>query len=187
MPRQRRHTRRRRQKRIPWGWLAWLTLLIALLAIYFRGGLPYGLPGSTMSPGRTINLVESSQKPVTAGTPGWEYQRTLKADLNGDASEETIVVLARVSRVPGRTDVYQWDDGQPWQIYVQDGPNLTHIYSRYVQLGQLNVFITDEQPARVGIAENQGAGYGLYAVTYVRPGQVRAVELAKLPLKDKIW
>jgi hypothetical protein len=183
MPRPR--SRYRRRKKVPWRWLACLIAAAVLLVLYLLGALPWRPPAAHAP--TMLNLVDPEQQPVTAPAPGWDYSRTLQADLDSDGAQETVHVLARVSRVPGRIDEYMWDDGQPWQVYIQDGDRVTHVYARFVQLGRLDVLITDEERPRLAIVEAQGAGYALYTVVYDGPDQVTLRELARLPVREYAW
>lgn len=178
----RRHYRRRRWP----GWGSVAVLLAVGLTAYYLGLNMKPVP-EKHAPPTVVNLVDPRQELITAGAPGWEYRRTLYADLDGDNSVETIEILARVLRAPKGSDDYQWDDGQPWQVYVQDGGEITHVYARYVQLGRLEVFVTDETPSRLAIAEAQGAGYALYYVEYTGPRRITAKEIANLPVRDRAW
>lgn len=166
---------------VHWSWAIWSGLLVAalLLVVAPRLGL---MPKSVAR--RPVDLVDSRQELVVAGAPGWEYHRSFEVDLNGDNHPETVDILARVSRTPERSDDYQWDDGQPWQVYVRDGDQLTHIYARWVQLGRLSVYATDEPRPRLIIAESQGAGYSLYAVEYQGPNRYKAVTITDFAVRD---
>jgi hypothetical protein len=176
------NNRRPREKGlVHWSWVVWSALLVAvvLLVVAPRLGL---MPRSGAR--RPVNLIDPRQELVVAGSPGWDYHRTFEADLDGDNRPETIEILARVQREPGRDNDYQWDDGQPWQVYVRDGDQLTHVYARWVQLGRLSVYVTDELRPRLIIAESQGAGYALYAVEYQGPDRFKATMMTDFPVRD---
>jgi hypothetical protein len=174
----------RRRSRTPWGWLL-VVALAAAAGAYLGHSIGRAISERTAPVPEPVTLVDPRHELVTATTPGWEYQRSLQADLDGDNTLETIEILARVLRSPSRPGEYQWDDGQPWQVYVKDGDHITHIYARYVQLGGLEVLVTDEPQPRLVIAETQGAGYALYAVEYGGPGKAKATELAAVPVRDR--
>ena len=111
--------------------------------------------------------------------PG-DYRRTARVDLDGDGREEQIVVLAAVELVrdggefPGIDD-FAWDDGQPWQVYVEEpGGQRTYLFSQFVQLGTVEALV-DPDAARIWIVVQTGAGLDVYEVIYEGPGdyQVR--------------
>ncbi len=135
-------------------------------------------------PAQQVDLVDPKQELIAAGTPGWEYQQSMTAELDGDGSTEAIYILAKAMKDPNRPGEYQWDDGQPWQVYVQDGGDITRIFARWVQAGRLTVFVTDEEPARLVVAEQEGAGFHLYNVRYKGPGSVKATKMVSFPVRD---
>jgi hypothetical protein len=180
----RRRSRRGKNQQISWGWLAWLALLVVLLYIYFSPSI--GKPHGTTRTVQKTNLLQQDQPPILSGTAGWDYHQSLQADLDQDGKTESVEIIARVANAAQKGE-YLWDDGQPWQVYIKDGDQITHIYNRFVQLGGLSVMITDEQPPRVAIAENQGAGFALYTVTYSDNAKVKVEQLANLPVKSKTW
>src|SRR5690606_19634901 len=105
---------------------------------------------------------------------------TARVDLDGDGREEQIVVLAAVELVrdggefPGIDD-FAWDDGQPWQVYVEEpGGQRTYLFSQFVQLGTVEALV-DPDAARIWIVVQTGAGLDVYEVIYEGPGdyQVR--------------
>jgi len=168
MPRRPRYHKKRSR------WPLWLALAVVVAAaVYIIGAWT-----------RSTNLIDSQQELVNAGTAGWEYQQSMTADLDNDGSTETIFILARVLKDPLDPNEYQWDDGQPWQVYIQDGGDITRVYARFVQIGRLNVFVTDQEPPRLVIAEREGAGYSLYAVRYKGPGRTHTTKLAGFPVRD---
>ncbi|HHW10286.1 MAG TPA: hypothetical protein GXX29_09955 [Firmicutes bacterium] len=129
---------------------------------------------------QAISLVDPGHELVTQGTPGWEYHKILAADLDGDGETELVHMLARLAEDPMRPGEYQWDDGQPWQVYIEDGTEITHIYARYVQLGKLLALLTAETSPRLALLEIQGAGVALYTIDYRGPERFRVIRLAEL-------
>ena len=162
--------------------VAWIVLLVVVVvfALSNRWG-----PIPQTCDNRPVDLIDPHQELAVADAPGWEYQRTLEADLNGDGEPETIEIIARVLRAPQGAGDYQWDDGQPWQVYIRDGDQTTHVYARWVQLGELLVFVTDDPQPRLVIAESQGAGYALYTVDYHSPGKVKTVMVTSFSVSDR--
>lgn len=87
-----------------------------------------------------LQLIDSTIRPAIAGEGGWNYQRSASVDLHGDGLPERVVLTARVELVRGRP---AWDDGQPWQVYVEspDGTR-SYLYARRLQLGTLDMRVT---------------------------------------------
>ena len=166
---------------VHWSWIIWGALIATAtcFALAFHLGLI-----SRVRTSPSVNLVDPRFELIEGGAVGWDYRRSFEADLNEDGRPETIEILARVSRDSGRGDDYQWDDGQPWQVYVREGDQLTHIYARWVQLGHISVYVTDEPHPRLMIAEAQGAGYALYSVVYKGPGQFETTMVTEFPVRD---
>lgn len=119
-------------------------------------------------------LIDSSIPPAVAGEDGWGYRQSATADLTGDGTEERVVLTARVEIYRGRP---AWDDGQPWQVYVEaaDGTR-TYIYARQLQLGTLTMRVT--RPGAAGAAtivllEHLPDRLSLYEASYAGPGRVQ--------------
>jgi hypothetical protein len=68
-------------------------------------------------------------------------------DLDGDGVEERVVLTARVEMHRGRP---AWDDGQPWQVYVESGDGTrAYLYAQRLQLGTLTMRVSRGQPDRL--------------------------------------
>jgi hypothetical protein len=86
------------------------------------------------------DLIDTSIAPAIAGAGGWNYRQTSDADLTGDGRDERVVLTARVELVRGRP---AWDDGQPWQVYVEHvDSSRTYLYAQRLQLGTLTLRVT---------------------------------------------
>jgi hypothetical protein len=88
-----------------------------------------------------VALIDSSIVPAVAGEDGWNYVLASEADLTGDGIAERAVLTARVELYRGRP---AWDDGQPWQVYVEfpDGTR-RHLYAQRLQLGTLTLRLAE--------------------------------------------
>lgn len=132
-----------------------------------------------------VDLVDQNYPPVAKNEPGWDYRQTVAADLDGDGANDTVVVMARVERSPDNPREYLWDDGQPWQVFVESPQGeKTPVYSRWVQIGQLKVLIGEEKDDGkhdLVLLELAGAGISLYRVEYDGPKQVKSARLAAVP------
>lgn len=118
------------------------------------------------------NLVDPSIAPAVAGTNGWNWQHSAQADLDGDGQAERVVLTARVEMRRGRP---AWDDGQPWQVYVEaPGGRRTYVYAQRLQLGTLAMRVSRAeagQPATIVLMEHLPDRLGVYEATYQGPGR----------------
>lgn len=152
--------------------------LLALAAGCGRGDAPAaGEPSAVDSaaPAAGVVLVDTALAPAVGGEDGWSHWRTAVADLDGDGAAERVVVTARVELYRGRP---AWDDGQPWQVYVEapDGTR-TYVYARYVQMGILEMRLglpEGGRPATIVLVEHLPDRIAVYEATYAGPGRVVA-------------
>ncbi len=125
---------------------------------------------SFISPTQTFSQTDPSQ---------WQYRATAKSDLNGDGVAELIVMQAKVQK--DKDGHYLWDDGQEWAVYIEE-PNgvKTLVYAQYVQLGQLEGFLTDliplkgksprlYSPSKLFLLETTGFQIRGTEITYTKP------------------
>ncbi len=122
-------------------------------------------------------LVEPDIPPAVAGEQGWDYVQRAVVDLDGDGEQEQAVLTARVEMVDGRP---AWDDGQPWQVYVEEpGGERTHVYARRLQLGTLTLRLGRAAPAEppmILLIEHLPDRLALYEISYERPGRAEVTE-----------
>ena len=127
------------------------------------------------APPSAVVLTDSGQVPATRGAGGWNYSQSATADVDGDGQNERIVMMARVEMVRGRP---AWDDGQQWQVYVEEADSSrTTVYARFLQLGTLTMRIegADAQvPRRIVLLEQLPDRLSVYEVEYVGPAKFRA-------------
>lgn len=118
-------------------------------------------------------LVDPSIPPAVAGADGWNWHQSAQADLDGDGKAERVVLTARVEMHRGRP---AWDDGQPWQVYVEaDGGHRTYVYAQRLQLGTLTLRVSQAeagQPATLILLEHLPDRLGVYEASYEGPGRV---------------
>lgn len=126
---------------------------------------------------RSVQLIDSTISPAVAGAAGWNYQQRAGADLDGDGVDEQVVLTARVELYRGRP---AWDDGQPWQVYVEGGDSVrTYIYARFVQLGTLTMRIgepVDGAGASIVLIEHLPDRLAVYEARYDGPGRATVTE-----------
>jgi hypothetical protein len=150
---------------------------VAVLAACDRGQGEAFAP-RVQTPSAAVVLVDSALPPAVAGS-GWEYHLRATADLDGDGQPEHASLIAAVGR--DGDDGFLWDDGQPWQLYVQEADGTrTDVYRRFVQLGtvQAHVSTTPAGGGALGIliVENTPQMIRIYEAAYAGPGRVTAVE-----------
>ena len=84
------------------------------------------------------------------------------------------MLTARVEMIRGRP---AWDDGQPWQAYVEEADgSRTYVFARFVQLGTLTLRLSArEGPDRpvVVLLEQLPDRLSVYEVEYSGPRKVR--------------
>jgi hypothetical protein len=129
-------------------------------------------------PAAPVVLVDTTQPPATAGDNGWDYHLRANADLDGDGQPEHASLIARVAmdqRGP------MWDDGQPWQLYIEEADGTrTYAYRRFVQLGTVEAHVASASSGGAALSillvENTPQAIRVYEVTYAGPGRVTTVE-----------
>ncbi len=134
-----------------------------------------GGTGADADPPATPNvqLIDSALSPAVAGQAGWDYHQGVEVDLTGDGRLERVVLTARVEMVRGQP---AWDDGQPWQVYVEaPGGGRTYLYAQRLQLGTLTMRVGSPDMARwasVILLEELPESLSVYEVSYFGPDSV---------------
>ena len=120
-----------------------------------------------------IQLIDSTIPPAVAGEAGWDYHQSVEVDLTGDGQPERVVLTARVEMVRGQP---AWDDGQPWQVYIEaPGGGRTYLYAQRLQLGTLTMEVGRSDaglPATVVLLEQLPEQLSLYEASYLGPDRV---------------
>jgi hypothetical protein len=107
---------------------------------------------------------------------GWNYQRALQADLNGDGSEEQVVLAADV--VVNERDRPLWEDGHRWAVIVRDRGSDTLVFSSFVPNGFVETAISQassEGGRELFIQERTPSQVRSVVVSYQEPGSARSV------------
>lgn len=138
---------------------------------------PPGQP-SVAVPFDAATLLDSTIVPAVAGVDGWGYAVTSEADLTGDGVAERAVLTARVEMYRGRP---AWDDGQPWQAYVEfaDGTR-RHLYAQRLQLGTLALRVSlpeSEGPASLILIEHLPDRLRIFEAAFDAAGQPTVEQL----------
>lgn len=127
-------------------------------------------PAADSSIVERATTLDSLIAPAIAGDSGWNYRQAAEADLDGDGTIERVVLIARVELVRGRP---AWDDGQPWQVYIEtDYGRRTHVYAQRLQLGSLTMRVSLAEagrPSSVVLVEHLPDRLSLFEVSYAGP------------------
>ncbi|MEX2181613.1 MAG: hypothetical protein WD771_06185 [Gemmatimonadaceae bacterium] len=121
----------------------------------------------------TVQLVDPAIPAAVAGADGWNYVRVAEGNLTGSGAPMRVVLTARVELIRGQP---AWDDGQPWQVYVEapDGRR-TYVYAQRLQLGGLTMRVglgDVGHPATVVLIEHLPDRLSVYEASYVGPDSV---------------
>jgi hypothetical protein len=115
-------------------------------------------------------LIDSTIAPAVAGADGWNYYLIAEADLTGDGEPERVVLTARVELYRGQP---AWDDGQPWQVYIETADSSrTYLYAQRLQLGTLTMRVAREaadEPATIVLLEQLPHRMSVYEAVYAAP------------------
>ncbi len=125
---------------------------------------------------KEVSLIDPDIPPAVAGEDGWGYQQSAEADLDRDGVSERIVLTARAEMVRGRP---AWDDGQPWQVYVEaaDGTR-RYVYAQRLQLGALTMRLALDEagdPASIVLFEHLPDRLRLFEAFYGGPEELRTL------------
>lgn len=107
---------------------------------------------------------------------GWDYQRALQADLNGDGSEEQVVLAADVA--VNERDLPLWEDGHRWAVVVRERGSDTLVFSSFVPNGFVEAAIStasSEGSRELFIQERTPDQVRSLVVSYQEPGSARSV------------
>ncbi len=178
-----------------WAIFGWTVATILGAALWARLQAPIQIPpekarnSAQREQSVVVDLVDTNYPIVAKGEPGWDYYQSVAADLNGDGQDETVIIMARVERSPNRPREFLWDDGQPWQVLIQSAQGeITHVYSRWVQIGHLKGLIGDEEDNGAHpliLLELTGAGLSVYKVEYRGPHETETTRLVALPVVNQ--
>ena len=107
---------------------------------------------------------------------GWKYQRALQADLNGDGSEELVVLASDV--MVNDKDIPLWEDGHRWAVVVRERESDTLVFSSFVPNGFVEAAISQagsEGGRELFIQERTPSQVRAIVVSYQEPGSARTV------------
>lgn len=123
-------------------------------------------------PDTVPDLIQARVPPAVAGDSGWAYQQQVVADVDGDGSDESVVLISDVLLdARGRP---LWEDGHRWQVYVREPDGrVTRLYARFLPNGtltadlaappsgtQLGILLVERTPQHIAVFELRYRGPG---------------------------
>ena len=120
-----------------------------------------------------------------ADAVGWPLQRSIRADLDGDGTDERLVVASDVA--VDSAGVPMWEDGHHWAAYVVDAPEAgapeadssrTLLYGAFLPMGRAEVAVTEPSvggPPRVFVLSRSVGHVTAENVAYDGPGEARGL------------
>ncbi len=120
------------------------------------------------------DLIDDSYLVADPVSDDWAYQKTARVDLDGDGSEEQILLFANVSMVGGE---YCWDDGQTWELRIDEQTGeQTRVYAQYLQFGTAEVAFrrkSEQGSPLLLLLEETDYSLRVYEIVYDGPGKIR--------------
>jgi len=120
------------------------------------------------------DLIQPRVPAAAAGDTGWAYQQRVTADIDGDGTDETAVLISDV-QLNARGQPL-WEDGHRWQVYVQEPDGaVTRLYARFLPNGKLTAELV-APPSGTGLwlmlLEQTPDHIGVYEFRYRGPNRV---------------
>lgn len=127
--------------------------------------------------------IDSSRVRSPDEAARWGYRRALNVDLDGDGTEESLVIASDVTLGPRGMPL--WEDGHRWAVYV-DHPNArTLLYAAFVPNGFVEAAAlapSDTRVRRVLVQERTPTMLRALEVEYEGPGAAKLRSGAHYPL-----
>lgn len=157
-----------------------LGVLVLFVAGCGEGREPEPPPASVSIAPETVATplpVDRSGDAVLGEIEAWAARDSIPGDLNGDGTEETVVLTAAASvDAQGRP---MWDDGQRWAVLVRTPGGEDVIYEQFVQLGRADVTLLDHDGnTQLLITESGPTGRRIWQVRWDGPGDAEVVAQA---------
>lgn len=112
-------------------------------------------------------------------TQRWTHRRFVDADLDGDGSQERVILAADVQS--DSRGIPLWEDGHRWAVIVEDGDTRTLLYGAFVPNGDAEtaVLSPDSTDRRhVLVRERTPQQSRAFVIAYDGPGRARTVSAA---------
>jgi hypothetical protein len=163
-----------------------LLLLLAFAACETRehGTVARALDEATDSAARSAPaampaapLIDPRSPKLVADPAHRRFNHTITADLDGDGTEESLVILADAELDEELRPV--WGDGHAWVAYVEepDGAR-TYLYARQIQEGMLLPRLmpaAGDRTRAIVLEEETNQTLGAYELRYRGPNRVELV------------
>ena len=124
--------------------------------------------------GTDTSLVFPSLPAAVDSTNHWQYRESTMYDLDGNGSQEKIVILANVER--SSSGELMWDDGQPWEVRIEESNGkTTRVFAQFVQLGTVKGYITHRDGhTTLFLLQQTSSGIRGMEITYSGPNVVKS-------------
>lgn len=137
-------------------------------------------------PPETAQLVEPRVPLAVLGEGRWHHAHRAVADMNGDGSMETAVIMTDVEIGDDGQPI--WEDGHHWQVYIEDGATgeRTYVYARFLPHGSLQAHLAwpqQDAPPTIVLVERTPWSFAAHEVHYGGPGSAVSRVLAERPLR----
>ncbi|GAB5519087.1 MAG: hypothetical protein RhofKO_13380 [Rhodothermales bacterium] len=120
----------------------------------------------------------------TVDVTTWPYQQRHTHDLNGDGTDETLVLTAEVE--VNESGEPLWEDGHRWAIYVDEAnASPTFLYGGFVPNGDVELGLTDStSPPNVLVNIRTPYAITLHEVHYLATGDAQLITYANFPVRQ---
>ena len=91
----------------------------------------------------------------------WTQVSKYTGDVDGDGEDENVILKTSAQR--SQSGEIEWNDGQNWALYVEDGTQSYILFNEYVQLGNVyfevsDYYMKDDTEPRINVFVSTGAG-----------------------------
>jgi hypothetical protein len=144
--------------------------------------IPNGATEAPGSPAPLTDLIDPRYPTGLADEEGWDYRRTLEGDLDGDGSNELVIIAARAALSEESTlppeqapdSLFMWDLHEPWQIWIEEtSGERTCLYSKFTS-GWITGHLDAAVPPRVVLELDNGDSTMRVSVRYFAPDSLQA-------------
>jgi len=106
-----------------------------------------------------IQIIQSEETVITEGLTLLERMHT---DVDSDGKDESIELYT--SAQIGPDNLMMWDDGQQWLLLVRDDNKIFPLFKDYVQLGQLEFFVSVLNTSKITSPANTDLERHIYVI-----------------------
>lgn len=104
----------------------------------------------------------------------WQYRIPIKADLNGDGQEETILLIGNIEPLATNKDKspdpdgWLWDDGDAWVVVIEEQGQQTLVYNGWTQ-GKIEIQLINKDHPKLQIINRSSDDLYTYNIDYQSP------------------